>query len=304
MSTAHVPDDPAVALVLSPRPRPLGGGSVRRVLPHALRRLVGPFIFFDHFGPGLVPGHINTDVRPHPHIGLSTVTWLFEGRSTHRDSLGCVQEILPGSINLMTAGRGIVHSERTPEDLQGKDRVSHGLQLWLALPAEVEDCEPSFAHHAADELPELGLPGARAKVLIGRAWGAVSPVRVPSETLYVDLELQPGAQIELPAAEERAVYVVSGRVRLGQTWLEEAHLGIVGEPARLSCEEAARVVIIGGAKLDGPRHIWWNFVATTPERIAEAAARWAEGKFPTVPGDDEEYIPLPDEPYVAGEARW
>jgi redox-sensitive bicupin YhaK (pirin superfamily) len=282
-------------LALAPHAKDLGGGfTVRRLLPAAARQAVGPFLFFDHFGPVVATPADNHDVRPHPHIGLATVTYLFEGAMLHRDSTGVVQRIEPGAINWMTAGRGIVHSERTPEDLRAVERRSHGLQLWAALPVEDEELPPSFAHTPARDIPELEVGGARLRVLIGSAFGATSPVVVRSPTTYLDIALSAGDGFPLPLAEERALYVVEGDAQLDGVDLPPGQMLVLapGEEPMLSADADARVVLIGGAPL-GHRHMWWNFVSSRKERIVQAADDWAAQRFPAVPGETE-FIPLPD----------
>ena len=282
--------------LLTAQPRDIGGGFVvRRLLPQLARRSVGPFVFFDHFGPITAGAGDNHDVRPHPHIGLATVTYLFEGAMLHRDSTGVVQRIEPGAINWMTAGRGIVHSERTPEDLRGVLRRSHGLQLWAALPVADEECEPSFAHTPADSIPALEVGGAHLRVLVGSAFGATSPVAVRSPTLYLDIALQAGDALPLPAEEERALYVVDGSVQLDGADVA-SHVMVLlqpGDEPMLSSNGPARVVLVGGASL-GHRHMWWNFVSSRKERIVQAADDWAAQRFEPVPGETER-IPLPDQ---------
>ncbi len=283
------------SLTLRPHTKDLGGGfTVRRLLPAASRPSVGPFLFFDHFGPITAGPQDQHDVRAHPHIGLATVTYLFEGAMQHRDSTGAVQRIEPGAINWMTAGRGIVHSERTPDDLRQQTRRSHGVQLWAALPAAHEEAEPRFAHTPAAALPELEVGGARLRVLIGSAFGATSPVAVLSPTLYLDIMLAAGDALPLPPASERAVYVVDGAVELDGRPLQPQTMTLlqpVDEPM-LAATASARVVLIGGDPL-GPRFIWWNFVSSRKHRIVQAADDWAAGRFPPVPGETE-FIPLPD----------
>jgi redox-sensitive bicupin YhaK (pirin superfamily) len=282
-------------LLLSPHTKDLGGGfTVRRLLPSAVRQAVGPFIFFDHFGPVEAGPADNHDVRPHPHIGLATLTYLFEGAIQHHDSSGVSQRIEPGAINWMTAGRGIVHSERTPADLRSQQRRSHGLQLWVALPAADEDMAPSFVHTPAAAIPEIEIGGARLRVLVGEAFGALSPVAVRSPTLYLDIALGAGDAFPLPPAPERAVYVVEGDAQLDGEDIPPGRMVVLaeGDEPMLSADAAARVVLIGGAPL-GPRHIWWNFVSTRPERIAQAADDWAAQRLGSVPGETE-FIPLPD----------
>ncbi len=280
--------------VIEPHQKDLGGGfTVRRLLPAAVQRSVGPFLFFDHFGPVTAGPADNHDVRPHPHIGLATVTYLFEGAMMHRDSTGVVQRIEPGAINWMTAGRGIVHSERTPDDLRGVQRVSHGLQLWAALPASDEEVEPTFAHTPAADIPVIERGGVRLRVLIGSAFGVQSPVAVRSTTLYLDIAMAAGNALPLPLAEERAIYIVAGDATLDGDALQ-AHTMVVlrpGEEPVLAATGDSRVVLIGGAPL-GPRHIWWNFVSSRKARIDQAADDWAAQRFDAVPGETE-FIPLP-----------
>ena len=282
-------------LLLAPHAKDLGGGfTVRRFLPAAARQAVGPFLFFDHFGPVAAGPQDNHDVRPHPHIGLATVTYLFEGAMQHRDSLGMVQRIEPGAVNWMTAGRGIVHSERTPDDLRGVARRSHGLQLWVALPAADEEMAPAFAHTPAADIPALEVGGAQLRVLVGTAFGVSSPVAVRSPTLYLDINLSAGDAFPLPLAEERAVYVIEGQAQLDGEDLPPGKLVVLvpGEEPMLSADAPARVVLVGGAPL-GPRHMWWNFVSSRQERIVQAADDWAAGRFAAVPGETES-MPLPD----------
>jgi redox-sensitive bicupin YhaK (pirin superfamily) len=282
-------------LILAPHTKDLGGGfTVRRLLPAAARQAVGPFLFFDHFGPITAHPADNHDVRPHPHIGLATVTYLFEGAMLHRDSTGAVQRIEPGAINWMTAGRGIVHSERTPDDLRSVVRRSHGLQLWAALPAQDEELAPSFVHTAARDIPALEVGGAQLRVLIGSAYGATSPVVVRSPTLYLDISLSAGDGFPLPPAEERAVYVVEGDAQLDGEDLPPGQMVVLapGEEPMLSADGPARVVLIGGAPL-GHRHMWWNFVSSRKERIGQAADDWAAQRLGQVAGETE-FIPLPE----------
>lgn len=280
--------------ILDPHSKDLGGGfMVRRVLPSAMRQAVGPFLFFDHFGPVEAGPHDDHDVRPHPHIGLATVTYLFEGALLHRDSTGVVQRIEPGAINWMTAGRGIVHSERTPDDLRGRVRRSHGLQLWSALPEADESMAPSFVHVEAAQIPRAEVGGASVAVLVGEAFGRTSPVVPRSPTLYLDIELRPGAAVELPPAEERAVYGVDQPFTLDGREMAPRRMVVLaaGETPRLGATAAARVVLIGGRPL-GRRHMWWNFVASSKERILQAQDDWREQRFAPVPGETE-FIPLP-----------
>lgn len=293
------PSSPAIELIVEARPRDVGGIVVGRVLPSAGLRLVGPFIFFDHMRPTqLGPGQA-IDVRPHPHINLATVTYLFEGEIVHRDSLGSHQPIRPGAINWMTAGRGIVHSERTSEERRKTGSSMHGIQLWVALPQAYEEVEPEFHHHPAEELPALEPEGMHLCVLAGTAYGAEAPVRTFSPLFYVDALLPAGSELPLPLEhEERAAYVVEGVVSCDDERAAAGRMLVFsrgGMPV-LRAETAARVMLLGGAPLDGPRHIWWNFVSSSKERIEQAKRDWKEGRFPKVPGDEIEFIPLPDEP--------
>jgi redox-sensitive bicupin YhaK (pirin superfamily) len=281
--------------IISPHSKDLGGGfMVRRALPSALRQAVGPFLFFDHFGPITAGPQDNHDVRPHPHIGLATVTYLFEGAMLHRDSTGVVQRIEPGAINWMTAGRGIVHSERTPDDWRGVPRRSHGLQLWAALPAEHEEDAPRFEHTPADALPQRTLDGAMVRLLIGRAFGMASPVATLSPTLYADLALPPGAALQVPAAaDERALYSVDAPFAIDDHQVPAFTMAVLapGSEPVLQAARGARIALIGGAPL-GHRFIVWNFVSSRKERIVQAQDDWEAQRFERVPGETE-FIPLP-----------
>ncbi len=292
----------AVDLTIRPRSRDLGGFSVRRVLPAAERRMVGPFVFFDEMGPAVLPAGQGMDVRPHPHIGLATVTYLFEGEIMHRDSLGSVQPIRPGAVNLMTAGRGIVHSERSGAD-RAVDARLHGLQLWIALPDGAEEIEPDFVHYAAESLPELEIDGAQVRVVMGGAYGRRSPVASYSPIVYLEVRLPAGASFELPGDySELAAYLVSGRVDAagraagaGAAGTYDPNVMLVarhGAALTLTAREPARLVVIGGEPV-GPRHIWWNFVSSSKERIERAKDDWRAMRLGTVAGDDE-FIPLPE----------
>ncbi|MGH8681451.1 MAG: pirin family protein [Burkholderiales bacterium] len=287
---------PLIQHLIRGRPRDLGGFAVRRVLPSFQKPMVGPFIFVDHLGPiRLAPGS-GMDVRPHPHIGLATVTYLFEGEILHRDSLGSVQAIRPGDVNWMVAGRGIAHSERTPPGLRAAGPRAHGLQTWVALPRAREEVEPSFAHHPASRLPVIEMPGATVRVIAGHAFGARSPVDVFTDTLYAAAELAPGASLRLPADHaERGAYVVAGRADAGGTTIEEGALAVLEEGAEVEIHApvAATLMLLGGAKMDGPRFIWWNFVSSSKERIERAKAEWRDDRFPHIPGETER-IPLPE----------
>jgi redox-sensitive bicupin YhaK (pirin superfamily) len=283
----------AIELAIEARVRNLGELDVRRVLPAAKRRSVGPFVFFDHMGPAVFPPGEGIAVRPHPHIGLATITYLFEGVILHRDSLGYVQPIEPGAVNLMTAGRGIVHSERAPS-VAAEARL-HGIQSWVALPLAREEMEPSFIHYPSADLPSVEREGVRARVIIGTAFGATSPVAAYSPTWYLELDMPHGARFEVPTEPaERAFYVVSGRVRAAGTEWTEGTMAVLraGAALALDANADARLMLLGGESV-GPRHIWWNFVSSSAERIEQAKRDWLNGAFGTVPGDAE-YIPLPD----------
>lgn len=296
-----------IETVIAPRSRDIGDLEVRRALPFAKRRMVGPFIFFDQMGPAEFVLGRGMDVRPHPHINLATVTYLFEGEIIHRDSLGTEIAIRPGAVNWMTAGRGIVHSERTaPERRRDGERL-FGLQTWVALPAAHEETAPSFVHTEADALPVIEDGGASVRLIVGRAWGRTSPVEVFSDTLFADATLEPGAQLPLDAAhEERAIYTVRGEVEIGGDRFPPGQLVVLRSGQALTVRsvgaEPARLVVIGGETMDGPRHIWWNFVSSRKERIEQAKEDWKAGRFGTVPGDSEEFIALPEEPRTGEDA--
>jgi redox-sensitive bicupin YhaK (pirin superfamily) len=286
-------------IVINKRPRDLGGFSVNRLLPFAERRMVGPFIFFDHFGPVHLPAGIprEVDVRPHPHIGLSTVSYLFEGEIMHRDSLGYAQPIHPGAVNWMTAGRGIAHSERSSEEMRRTGQTLHGVQAWVALPAEAEEVEPSFHHHPADSLPSITIDGAKRTLIAGTAFHATSPVKTYSPMFYIDVDAEPGATVFLPHEHaERAVYIATGAIEFGGELYEAGRMLIVGPDSEAAWKavEPTRAMMLGGAPI-GERHLWWNFVSSRPERIEQAKRDWAEGRFDKVPGETD-FIPLPDEP--------
>jgi redox-sensitive bicupin YhaK (pirin superfamily) len=290
------PASDPVALVIEARPRDLGGFGVRRALPSGQRRMIGPFIFFDHMGPAEMPPGHGIDVRPHPHIALATVTYLFAGEMVHRDSLGSQQAIRPGDVNWMLAGRGIAHSERTGDEVRRSGGLLHGIQSWVALPTANEEDAPRFDHHPAATIPALALPGAALRVVAGTAYGARSPVAVCSPTLYVAATLEPEAVLPLPDEHpERAVYVVEGELAAGAGRISTGTMALF-HPGAASVRALAptRLVLIGGAPLDGERHIWWNFVASSQERIERAKADWREGRFGVVPGDEREFIPLPE----------
>ena len=285
---------PLVELTIQPRVRSLGEFDVRRVLPSAKRRMVGPFVFLDHMGPAVFPPGQGIAVRPHPHIGLATITYLFEGEILHRDSLGYRQLIQAGAVNLMTAGHGIVHSERASDDLAVTSRL-HGIQSWIALPLELEEIEPTFLHYPATTLPERWIDGCRVRVIMGSAYGLQSPVLTYSPTLYLEATLPAGGELVLlDEAKERAVYVVAGSVAIGADVYAEGTLAVLREGATppLKAATEARVIVVGGSPI-GPRHIWWNFVSSSEARIERAKRDWADMRMGTVPGDDE-FIPLPE----------
>jgi redox-sensitive bicupin YhaK (pirin superfamily) len=287
----------AIEQVIVPRAHDLGGFSVRRALPSIGRKMVGPFIFFDQMGPAEFLLGQGIDVRPHPHIGLSTVTYLFDGEIMHRDSLGTALPIRPGAVNLMTAGRGIVHSERTGLEERQKPPKLFGIQAWLALPKSHEETAPAFVHHAAPELPRVVEGGKRISLIMGSAYGETSPVNFPWDALYAEAVLSPGAILPLdPDYDERAIYIVSGRVDIAGDEFGAGQLLIFKPGDRISILglDQSRLMIVGGEPMDGPRHIWWNFVSSSKERIDQAKAEWKAGRFDTVPGDEAEFIPLPE----------
>jgi redox-sensitive bicupin YhaK (pirin superfamily) len=291
--------------IVTGRARDLGGLHVARVLPAMRKRSVGPYLFLDHMGPEEAS---EISVRPHPHIHLATVTYLFDGEIHHRDSLGSHQVITPGAINWMHAGRGIVHSERSEVHRQRSevDRklTMHGLQLWVGVPAAHEESDPSFVHYPADTLPVFDANGANVRVLVGSAYGVTSPVTTLSPMFYLDVRLTPGARLGVPGGyEERAAYVIDGAVTVGTDRIERGNLAVFarGSSPVITTERGARLALLGGEPLDGPRYMWWNFVSSSRERIIEAAHQWRAGAFPKVPGDDDDSIPAPDEdPHFAG----
>ncbi|MES0031032.1 pirin family protein [Mesorhizobium sp. M0040] len=286
-----------IELMVIPNAKDIGGFQVRRALPTARRRLVGPFIFFDRMGPAVLRAGKALDVRPHPHIGLSTVTYLFDGKIRHRDSLGTEMVIQPGDVNLMTAGRGIVHSERTPEELRGAPMSVSGLQTWLALPDGKEEVAPVFENTAALRLPEIDAEGVSGRVIIGAFSGLRSPVATASDTLYADLRLAPGASVKIPAdAEERAIYTLEGEVSISGDRFPAERLLVFrpGDEIVVSSERGAHFMLFGGASLGSKRYIWWNFVSSSKERIEQAKEEWKTGRFDIVPGDEQEFIPLPE----------
>ena len=288
-------DSAIIELLIEPATKDLGEFTVRRALPDKRRQRVGPFIFFDHMGPAEFPPGAGINVRAHPHIGLATITYLFEGEILHRDSLGYVQPIRPGEINWMTAGRGIVHSEKSSPELLASGQRLHGLQTWVALPLEHEEAEPRFEHYAAEGIPKLSHDGAEITVVIGSAYGETSPVQTASETLYVEARLEAGAALELPVAEELGLYVIDGSIGIAGTTVSAGVLAVLanGRSATMTTESGAHVMICGGATLEGKRTIWWNFVSSSRERLEQAKRDWRNGEFPEVPGETD-FIPLPE----------
>lgn len=295
-----IPGDPqscdALDLVIVPRTADLGDFTVRRALPSSRRRMVGPFTFLDHMGPTEFKAGHGVDVRPHPHIGLATVTYLFNGEIVHKDSLGSDVPIRPGDVNWMTAGRGITHSERTAPDRRQGGEPLHGLQCWVALPTRDEETDPLFAHYDQEKLPLVTGEGKSARVVTGRMFGVSSPVATFHDTFFADLSLEAGASVPLDADyEERAIYVVSGEIEIAGDRFAEGKLLVFkpGDRITVRASQPARFVMLGGAPMDGPRYIWWNFVSSRKERIEAAKADWKAGRFDGVPGDSE-FIPLPE----------
>ena len=287
--------------IIAPRVHDLGAFKVRRAVPTLQARSVGSFVFVDHMGPATLETGNGFDVRPHPHIGLATVTYLWAGSIQHRDTLGSNQVILPGDVNWMTSGRGIAHSERSPLDARRAPQNVHGMQTWVALPKGYEEVEPEFHHHAAATLPFQDRNGVQLRVIAGRAYGEEAPVKVFSETLNVALDLAPGAEIELDASHrERALYILEGEAQLDGVDVPSQHLIIPdgGARAKLRAKTPLKAMLLGGEPLDAPRHMWWNFVSSSQERIEQAKDDWENGRFGTIPGDDKEFIPLPPSPAV------
>ena len=292
------PPPGGVELVLLPRAHDIGGFEVRRALPARERQMVGPFIFFDQMGPGEFLSGRGLDVRPHPHIGLATVTYLFEGEILHRDSLGSRQPIVPGDVNWMTAGGGIAHSERTDPARRTHANRLFGIQSWVALPRDAEETAPAFAHHAGADLPFVDDAGLRLRLIAGAGWGLKAPVAVSSPLFYADATLAPGAALPLPDEhEERAAYVLDGEVEVAGDRFEPGRMLVFREGDKLALRagpRGARVLLLGGAAMDGPRYLFWNFVSSSEERIEQAKADWRAGRFGPVPGDEAEFIPLPE----------
>ena len=305
MSLPHIPDPlpgdaraaDAIATVIVPRARDLGGFEVRRALPAAQRQMVGPFIFFDQFGPVVMQSGQGIDVRPHPHIGLSTVTWLFDGSIFHRDSLGSEQAIAPGELNWMTAGKGIVHSERTAAGERARERKIFGIQSWVALPKAHEETTPTFDHVAMERLPVIADKGISARIVAGSLYGASSPVKTHSDLFYADVQLQAGAALPLPTEhEERGVYVAEGEIEIAGQVFAAARLLVFrpGDAITIRAKTQARVMLLGGEPMEGPRHVWWNFVSSSKDRIEAAKDDWKQARFAIVPGDEKDFIPLPE----------
>lgn len=293
----------AIETLVIPRSSEVGGLQVRRALPTAKRRLVGPFIFFDRMGPALLRAGEALDVAPHPHIGLSTVTYLLDGNIRHRDSLGTEQVINPGEVNLMTAGRGIVHSERTPEEMRGSPLAISGVQTWVALPERFENMAPEFSNHTVQELPWLQEKEFRMRLMIGNIHGLKSNVPTYSDTLYADVFIEAGGKFHLPAVqEERAIYILSGAVRIaGEVFTDNQLLAfrqgddiIIEAVSQNFAGVGAQIMVFGGETMDSRRYIWWNFVSSSKERIEQAKEEWRSRRFDIVPGDAEEFIPLPE----------
>ncbi len=291
--------DDFVLQTITPVTHDLGGFKVHRTLPSKARTMVGPFLFFDQMGPAHLPQGEGIDVRPHPHINLATVTYLFDGAIDHRDSLGTRQRIEPGAVNLMTAGHGIVHSERSPGDERSAGPELSGIQTWLALPEAQEEIDPAFEHVAKAELPMLEAGGVTARIIMGSLWGRTAPTTTYAGTIYADLVLDPGASVPIDAAaEERAVYLAMGEATLEGVPLEPMVLYVLrpGIAATLRSASGGRAMLCGGDAFATPRHVWWNFVSSSRDRIHEAKRAWMAGNFPRVPGDEQEWIPIPEVP--------
>jgi len=286
------------ALISDARVHDLGDGfMVRRMLPVLQARHVGPFVFFDHIGPATFSAGKGMDVRPHPHIGLATVTWLFDGAIRHRDSLGSLADIRPGEVNWMTSGRGIVHSERTPPQERQDGHRLHGIQVWVALPQADAEVAPAFHHHDREALPRIRQPGVEAVLIAGSAYGERSPVKVFAPMFFLEVSLAAGAELALPQEHaERGVHVVEGAVHWDGLDIGANQMAVQAGPSAppLQAREASRLMLFGGAPLDGERHLWWNFVAASRERIEQAKADWQAQRFGIVPGDEVEFIPLPE----------
>ncbi len=285
-----------IDLLISARDKDLGGFSVRRILPFTKRRMIGPFIFLDHMGPAQFAAGQGIDVRPHPHIGLATVTYLFSGEIFHRDSIGSAQVITSGDVNWMTAGRGIVHSERTRDDERRHPHSVHGLQTWVALPKEYEDCAPEFFHHSAQTLPTDKSNGVHLRVIAGEAFGYRAPIKIYSPLFYVEVHMEPGSKFDLPAEyTERAIYVIGGTITIGGTAVAPLTMAVLspGDSVRVEAMSPSHIMLLGGEPLSEPRYIEWNFVSSDPEKIVAAKQAWRDQTFAKIPGDDQEFTPLP-----------
>lgn len=284
----------AIELIIDPKPKDLGGFSVRRSLPVRERRSIGPWIFFDEMGAAEFSAGSGINVRPHPHVNLATVTYLFEGEILHRDSLGSYQPITPGDINLMVAGKGIVHSERERPEVTARDHRLHGLQLWMALPEADEETEPAFYHYPSATIPAASIDGVPVRVLIGSAYGLNSPVKTFYQTLYLEAELQTGQSLTLPNSPERGLYLASGELQLQDSTVTAHQLVVLGdaEGVQITATKPSRIALIGGAAI-GKRYMEWNFVSSRKERLEQAKQDWQQGRFPKVPGDEKEFIPYP-----------
>ncbi|MBT9382954.1 pirin family protein [Pseudooceanicola sp. CBS1P-1] len=294
----------ALETLIIPRARDIGGFEVRRALPSPKRQMVGPFIFFDQMGPAEFLTEGGIDVRPHPHIGLGTVTYLYRGEFEHRDSIGSHQMIYPGEVNWMVAGRGVTHSERTSAATRGTPHSLFGIQTWIALPENREEDAPTFEHHGREALPVIADHGVEARLILGAAYGKKSPVALPSETFYLDVVLAPGAAFPLPDdQEDRGLYITEGSVEVAGDLFEAGRMMVFRPGDAISVKagpQGARLMALGGATMNGPRYIWWNFVSSSKERIEQAradwnAADWSGGPFHLPPGDTEEFIPIPAE---------
>lgn len=293
----------AIETLIIPRARDLGGFEVRRALPSPKRQMVGPFIFFDQMGPAEFITEGGIDVRPHPHIGLGTVTYLYQGEFQHRDSLGTNQMIYPGEVNWMLAGRGVTHSERTSPETRATRHSLFGIQTWVALPEDREDMAPDFEHHSKDSLPFLNDNGAEARLILGTAWGERAPVTMQSDIFYADVVLQPGASLPMPDDhEDRGLYITQGSIEIAGETFEEGRMMVFRPGDRISVKagpQGARIMALGGETLNGPRYVWWNFVSSSQEKIelakqAWATGDWSNGPFHLPPGDDQEFIPIPE----------
>lgn len=291
-----VEEQGSIALIIKPRPRDLGGFQVDRLLPTRQCQRVGPFIFLDHAGPVQFKPGQGADIQPHPHISLATVTYLFEGAFVHRDSLGTEQLIKPGDVNWMTAGRGIVHSERTPPEYRAHGSRLHGLQSWVALPTDKEEVEPSFQHHSRDSLPQIEQEGVEMRLIAGSAYGELSPVTTLSKLFHLDVTMSAGSTFKLPPEyKERALYPINGPITVNDSECPAKCLAVLrsGDEVKIATDKGVRLMILGGDPLEGERFLWWNLVSSSKERIEIAKRDWADGRFPKVPGDEHEFIPLP-----------